>query len=168
MTGSIIYRIDAEDRISEVNDAWCRFAEENGGNPDPASVLGRPLWGFIVDEGNRSIYRSMVHAVRHKVSPLLIPFRCDSPTEERHMTMTLAPGYLSEVVFICALQYAFEIPPGRPAPAKDAQTTMVECDGCHRIRTAHGWRDCWDVIVARDIEVDDRAIAVLHTRCPSC
>lgn len=168
MAGSVIYRIDAEDRITEVNDEWCRFAEANGGDPDPASVLGRPLWNFILDEGNRSIYRNMVRTVRQRVAPLLIPFRCDSPTEERHMTMTLAPGYLSEVVFICALQYAFDVPPERAAAPKDERTTMVECDGCHRIRTERGWRDCWEVIVAKDIEIDDRAIAVLHTRCPSC
>lgn len=168
MVGSVIYRIDAEDRITEVNDEWRRFAEGNGGDPDPATVLGRPLWDFILDDGNRSIYRSMVHTVRRKVTPLLIPFRCDSPSEERHMTMTLAPGYLSEVVFICALQYAFDIPAERSSVAKEERTTIVECDGCHRIRTERGWQDCWDVIVAKDIEIDDRAITVLHTRCPNC
>ena len=168
MAGSVIYRIDADDRIMEVNDEWRRFAEANDGNPDPAAVLGRPIWDFIGDDGNSSIYRSMVHAVRSKVAPLLIPFRCDSPTQERHMTMTLAPGHMGEVVFVCALQYAFDIPPDRAAPPKDEHTRIVECDVCHRIRTDRGWRDCWDVIKAKDIEIDDRPIAVLHTRCPNC
>ena len=168
MAGSVIYRIDAEDRIAEVNDAWSRFARDNGGNPDPAAVLGRSLWDFVLDEGNRSIYRSMMHAVRQKVSPLLIPLRCDSPTVERHMTMTIAPGHLGEVVFICALQFAFERLTRTPIQPKSEQTTIVECDGCHRIWSERGWQDCWNVIIAKDIEIDDRPIAVLHTRCPSC
>jgi len=166
--GSVVFRIDAEDRIVEVNDEWRRFARDNGGDPDPAAVLGRPLWDFILDEGNRSIYRSMIYAVRHKVAPLIIPLRCDSPTVERHMTMTIAPGHLGEVVFICALQYALDRPPDAPKHAKAEHTTMVECDGCHRIWTKQGWQDCWDVIVAKDIEIDDRPIAVLHTRCSHC
>ena len=80
MAGSAIYRIDAEDRITEVNDEWGRFAAANGGNPDPAAVLGRPLWDFILDEGNRSIYRNMVGTVRRK------PRRCSSPSVATRQT----------------------------------------------------------------------------------
>lgn len=28
---TVVYRIDAEDRISDVNDGWCWFAGENEG-----------------------------------------------------------------------------------------------------------------------------------------
>lgn len=168
MPGSVIYRIDAEDRITEVSDEWERFAEENGGNPDPGAVLGRNLWDFITDEGNRSIYRCMVNAVRQHAVPLQIPFRCDSPTVERHMTMTIAPGSLSEVVFISALQYAFDRPAQRVGGSRRDSETLVECEICHRLWSGRGWQDCWEVIRQGDIEIDERPIKVLHTRCPAC
>ncbi|MEO3429455.1 hypothetical protein AAFN88_11390 [Pelagibius sp. CAU 1746] len=168
MSGSVIYCIDRQDLISEVSDAWPRFAEENGGVPDPAAVLGRSLWDFIVDEGNRSLYRCIIHEVRHKAESITIPFRCDSPTVERHMTMTVAPGSLGEIVFVTALQYAFDrrpLPVG--GPAEEART-IVECESCHRLWAGRGWQNCWEVIRQGDIEIDDRPIKVLRTRCSNC
>ena len=42
------YRIDSEDRLAEVNDAWTAFAEANAGEGLlPPSVLGRSFWSFI-------------------------------------------------------------------------------------------------------------------------
>jgi hypothetical protein len=168
MSGSVIYRIDGDDRISEVNEEWSRFAAENGGDPDPAAVLGRPLWDFIGDEGNRSLYHCMVQAVRQKATPITVPFRCDSPAVERHMTMTIAPGHLGEVVFVAALQFAFERPPRHAGRAREAAQTIVECDHCHRLWAGQGWQECWEVIRQGDIEIDDRPIKVLHTRCSRC
>ncbi len=168
MSGSVIYCIDGDDRISEVNEGWPRFAEENGGVGDPAAVLGRSLWDFIADEGNRSLYRCMVHEVRQKAAPITVPFRCDSPTIERHMTMTIAPGSLGEVVFVSALQYAFERQPQPVGGAPEEAQTIVECESCHRLWAGNGWQDCWEVIRQGDIEIDDRPIKVLHTRCSRC
>ena len=168
MSGSVIYSIDADDRIIEVNGEWGRFASANGGNPDPTAVIGRRLWDFIVDEGNRSLYQAMVYSVRHKFAPLHIPFRCDSPTVERHMTMTIAPGDLAEVTFVCAQHYSFDRPPAPVGGLRSETARIVECDDCHRLWTGHGWRDCWDVIMAGELQIDDRPISVLHTRCGAC
>ncbi len=169
MPRSVIYAIDGDDRIVDVNAEWSRFARHNGGNPDPEAVIGRALWDFIIDEGTRSIYQCMVHTVRHKAAPLHIPFRCDSPTVERHMTMTIAPGSLDEVAFICALQYRIDRQPRDVGGLRRETETIVECDECHRLYTKRrGWQDCWNVIMSGDLEIDDRPISVLHTRCPNC
>lgn len=168
MSGSVIYTIDAEDRIADVNAEWTNFARDNGGNPDPSAVIGHCLWDFIADEGNRGLYKCMVGAVRHKGAPLHIPFRCDSPTIERHMTMTIAPGRLSEITFVSVLQYSFDRAPGPVGGLRSEVQTIVECDCCHRLWTKRGWQNCWDIIVAGEIEIDDRPVNVLHTRCAAC
>ena len=168
MKRSVIYSIDAKDRIVDVDKAWARFAEDNGGNPDPSAVIGHCLWDFIVDEGNRNLYRCMVQAVRERVSPLHIPFRCDSPAVERHMTMTIAPGSLGEIAFICTLHYSFDRAPRPTGGIRSEAATIVECDGCHRLWTKRGWRNCWDIITAGELTIDDRPINVLHTRCAAC
>jgi hypothetical protein len=168
MSGSVIYRIDAEDRIREVSEEWMRFAEENGGDPDPAAVLGRCLWDFIPDEGNRRIYRCIVDAVRRNAKPIQVPFRCDSPSVERHMTMTVAPGNMSEVAFICALQYAFDRPPQPVGGRRRDSLTIVACDGCQRLWSGRAWRACWEVIRDGDIVIDERPINVLRTCCAAC
>lgn len=168
MPGAVIYTIDAEDCISDVNREWTRFARENGGAPDPGAVLGKSLWDFVADEGNRTIYRNLVDAVRHNATPLSIPFRCDSPTLERHMTMTIAPGSLGEVAFVCALQYTFARSPQADEGHRPEPATIVECEGCHRLWTKSGWKDCWEMIKSGDLEIDDRPITLLHTRCTKC
>ena len=168
MPGSIIYSIDADDRIVEVNEEWSRFASANGGNPDPEAVIGRKLWEFIIDEGNRSLYRAMVRCVRNRLAPLQFPFRCDSPTVERHMTMTIAPGNLGEITFVSAQHYSFDRPAQLVGGLRSETARIVECEACHRLWTDRGWRDCWDVIAAGELEIDDRPIRVLHTYCNGC
>ncbi len=57
----------------------------------------------------------------------------------------------------------------RPAGGLRAETaTIVACDDCHRLWTRRGWRDCWEVIMAGELQIDDRPISVLRTRCSSC
>ncbi len=168
MTGAITYRIDAGDRILGVGGGWAAFARANGVNPDPSAVIGRSLWDFIVDEGTREVYRLIVAEVRARRMPIHIPFRCDSDRVERHMTMTIAPGEDGAIDFICRLRQSHRRTLPKAANSSARPTTVVECESCNRIQTRHGWKRCWDAVVAGDIEIDDRPIEIRRDICRVC
>ena len=168
MTGAITYRVDAGDRILEVGGDWTDFARANGGNPDPSAVIGRSLWDSIVDEGTREVYRLIVAEVRARRVPIHIPFRCDSDRVERHMTMTIAPGDNGEVGFICRLRHSHRRRLPKAASGNARPMTVVECGSCNRIQTRHGWKRCWDAVVAGDIEINDRPIEIRRDLCHVC
>jgi hypothetical protein len=62
---TVVYRIDAEDRISDVNDGWRWFAGENEGQKmTREKVLGQSLWDHICDPTTAELYRQMVKRAR--------------------------------------------------------------------------------------------------------
>src|SRR5947209_973097 len=85
--GRFPYRV--ADRLVEVNDAWTRFAHNNGA-PElaPDAVLGRSLWTFIADPTTRRLYEALVARAREG-SPRTVPYRCDVPAAKRLMRMTI-------------------------------------------------------------------------------
>ena len=95
-SGTVVqYRIDAEDRLTEVNDAWAAFAAANGGDAlQPSQVVGRRLWDFLADPTTRALYRAMLVRLRRDGPPIRFGFRCDAANVRRFlsMEMTAEPG----------------------------------------------------------------------------
>ncbi len=84
------YRIDANDEIVFVDEAWERIAGALPA-PDgrPGAVTGRPLWEFIGDGITRHIYEQLLVRVRAgRVAQFTL--RCDSASYRRLMRMTVA------------------------------------------------------------------------------
>ena len=55
----VLYRIDIDDRLAELNDGWLAFAQANGGDAlHPSKILGRSLWEFIADAESRSTQKT--------------------------------------------------------------------------------------------------------------
>ena len=75
----IVYRLNAEDVLVHVNEAWAEFAAANDA-PDllPKRVLNRPLWAFVCDETTAHLYREILRRARTGL-PASFNFRCDAP-----------------------------------------------------------------------------------------
>lgn len=87
-----VYRIDARDYITFVSPEWRAFACENdAAHLARHSTLGASLWRFIDGEATRDLYHVLFQRVRSRSGPITIPFRCDSPSLRRFMTLTLLP-----------------------------------------------------------------------------
>ena len=85
-----LYRIDAADRITFVSPGWLGFAEANEAPELTADfVVGRPIWDFITGSDTRIFYQAIFHNLRFRRAEITIPFRCDSPTVVRQMTLIL-------------------------------------------------------------------------------
>ncbi len=87
-----VYCIDSADHIVSVDDAWLKFASDNDA-PDLTrkKVQNKDLWRFITDPDTRLIYRLLFDAVRTRMQPISISYRCDSPTLRRYMLLTCSP-----------------------------------------------------------------------------
>lgn len=95
----IIYRIDAQDHIAHVNEAWREFAQENlGPEVMPARVIGAKLWPFVGDETTRELYRRMVARARGG-QVVKFRYRCDAPAERRVFEMQISAVAAGEVEF---------------------------------------------------------------------
>lgn len=102
-TREFVYRIDASDMITDVNDAWVEFARHNG--PESltrAAVVGSSLWNHVSGVETQHVYQHLFERVRrgHRVS---IPFRCDSPAVRRFHEMRMTSLDAGGIELACEL-----------------------------------------------------------------
>ena len=84
-----VYRINPDDVIEFVNDAWVRFAVENGTPTLAHEVIGSSLWNYISGPQVVHLSKELLARVRESRCDATIPFRCDSPRVRRFMRMKI-------------------------------------------------------------------------------
>ena len=95
----IIYRVNDQDEIVFVNEAWDRFAACNAGKDVTSTqVLHRPPWDFINDSTTQGLYRQVLKRIRDGRA-LQFDFRCDSPACRRLLQMDVRRGEDGTVEF---------------------------------------------------------------------
>jgi len=82
--------------------------------------------------------------------------------------MTLAPDEDDGIRFICKLRHSHKRALPRAVNGIAKPISLVACERCHRIHTRHGWKRCWDAVVAGDFEIDDRPIEIRQDSCYVC
>lgn len=149
LAGPFRYRIDAADAIAFVDQAWIRFAVENQA-PDLTgeAVVGRPIWQFIAGEETRRLYRELFGLLRASRSELNIPFRCDSPTTVRQMTLTLRSAPKRGIEFEGWLVEAQARPPVAVFSrwAERSEEFIAICSLCRRLSILGEWVDAAEAI----------------------
>ena len=166
-----VYRVDMEDHIVFVNDAWRHFAEENcaEGLCD-SSILGRSLWEFISDPETRGIYQMLFHRVRQYGSVLQLPFRCDAPDERRHMRLTLTRGQDNGIeLSVSTLRH-------EPRPAVSlldpavprAEQLLHICSWCKRVEVEGQWLEVEDAVSALQLFEHAPVPGLSHGICHYC
>lgn len=97
------YLLGGDDSIVAVDPGWLAFAQENGAPQlTQQAVVGRPLWDFIVGCETQQLYKAIFERVRSDDGCLVLPFRCDSPTLRRFMTMRIA-RHNGSIEVVCTL-----------------------------------------------------------------
>lgn len=167
----IVYRINAQDRISFVNEAWRQFAEENlGEQVMPARVIGAELWPFVGDETTRELYRRMVARARngHTVQ---FRYRCDAPAERRVFEMKIFRGSTGEV------EFDSQIVSREPRPAVSwldrtvarSRDFVTMCSWCGRVALATGeWVEIEQAIERHRAFQGAAAPRLTHGICEVC
>jgi hypothetical protein len=166
------YRVDGNDVLVWVDSWWLAFARENGG-PELTKeyVLGRSLWDFIADSGTRELYQQIHQQLRAGRQRVVLPFRCDSPTVNRHMQLTITTepnGQLSyESVLLRAETHRKLALLDRDQRRSDAFLTVCSCCMTALLEPS-GWLDLAEVVVRLHLLESERAPRLRHVTCPRC
>lgn len=173
-TAAVEYRIDANDRIVEVNDAWTSFAAQNGGEGLlSAVVMDRVLWEFLTDATTIHLYQAMCKKLRRGGPAVRFRFRCDAPDVRRLLTMSMTCGESDSITFEVT-SAAEQVRP--PIPLMDLPASVNTgshvsmCGWCKRIRAPSGaWVEIERGIQALGLfQAHARLPAVSHGICNVC
>lgn len=169
---SLVYRIDAANRITWVNEAWCDFARANGGESLlPGQILGHDLLAAFADPGVRQLYITMIQRVRAGKT-VVFDYRCDAPDKRRLFTMAIRLRPDGEVEFASTLQHEEPRPvvallqPGQP---RDDERFIRMCSWCQNVALPSGaWVAVEEAVQTLTIMEADRLPQITHTMCHPC
>lgn len=166
-----MHRIDAQDSIDYLNDAWLAFARESGSHDLTAeNVLGRKIWDFIADFETREIYSAIVHRVRKTGGEVRIPFRCDDAGVRRFMETSVRslPGHGVEFRNrILRVEFRTPVPLlDHSRPRSGAVLKM--CAWCKRVLVSGKWLEVEEGTASLELFDSPRLPALSHGICPAC
>ncbi len=167
-----VYRINAEDVIEFVNDAWLRFAADNGAGHLSHRVIGTPLWDHVSGAPVVHLFKELVAKVRSRRAGATVPFRCDSPTIRRDMRMWLEPLPANRVEFRTWVER--EVAYAQPqslldlALARDPDALLRMCAWCKKIDAEGAWRDIEDAAARLRLFARPTLPEISHGICGEC
>jgi hypothetical protein len=163
------FRVDARDRITDFDDEWAAFACENGSADLPGCVVGTSLWAYIAGNEVAEVYRILMARVRSGGRALTFGYRCDSPSQRRHMEMTIAPSGEGGLEFrsrILRIEERDPVTIGVEPGSKLPDVTL--CAWCKRVRLDGDWVEIEDAIRSFG-DVDTLAVRrITHVACGPC
>lgn len=167
---TVIYRIDAEDKIVFINDAWERHAVLNDAS-DFASenILHKSLWDSITDETSRQLYQEILNTVRTNKS-VVFNFRCDSPECRIFMEMNIT-AQENEVQFEIQTLKMEPRPPQKllsdDAPRTDEMLHI--CGWCKRIDVGQeNWKEVEEAVTILGVFEQEGLPQLTHGMCLDC
>lgn len=171
---TIVYRVDAQDRIVSVNGAWNAFASANGGATIVSTrIIGRNLFEFITDATTQQLYRQMLARIRSG-QDLQYTYRCDSPDRRRlmEMEMRLADDAGSVEFRSVSLEEHARAPlhVSQADGADDAEDTALQrsCGWCNRLEVEGEWLEIEDALPKLRFMEHERPATLTHGMCDEC
>jgi hypothetical protein len=167
---SIRYRIDAQDRLFEVNEDWLTFAAEN--DPFMAErrrIMGRSLWSCIADPTVEELYRQMVNAARLGRTSRF-KYRCDAPSFRRLFEMRIQGSGEGAVEFASELLDEEARPAVSLLDVRQPRNSdfVLVCSWCQRIAVGGTWLPVEEGVRALGPMEHDTLPGLTHGICPEC
>lgn len=165
------YHVDANNRLESVDSEWLLFARENEASHLTAeAVVGQPLFQFVAGEETRLLYQEIIDRVRRTQRTAVIPFRCDSPSVRRFMTLVISPrtnGHLQFTAQLIREEEREPVPLFDPSISR-AEEFIVVCSWCRRVEASGCWLEV--ELAVRRLELFDktRQPRISHGICAEC
>jgi hypothetical protein len=164
------YLLGRDLSVQYVNQAWRRFARENG-----APELGgrwnsaEPITRYF-DEPLRELLAARFTRVLTRNEPWSYQYDCSSPEVYRKLNMRVAPTAPCDGLIVVHSRVV-DVAPGATESAldnlariyTDARGLIVQCSGCQRV--CHPAESSWDWAPGL---VTDEQENVSHGICPTC
>ena len=170
---ALSYTIDTQNTIIAVGGAWDDFARNNDGEKIVSTqIIGKKLNQFIHGDETRMFVLTMIMSARILNRPVNRPYRCDSPTLKRFMSMTVQP------LGAGAVEVSHQELRSEPithtvhmvaAPAGSGTHYAKRCSMCNRIKLEGVWSEVDDAVNAkRLVPTAAPAVKVIYGVCPDC
>ncbi|MCG3180727.1 MAG: hypothetical protein BIFFINMI_03090 [Phycisphaerae bacterium] len=164
------WRIDARDRIVATDDAFKRFAVENGTPDLAADLVGQSLWEHLAGIEVRHLYELLLESLRAGGRAVTYDYRCDSPTLRRYLQLTAQARPNGDVDFRST---TLEIEPRDVQPLLDAHRSAAPglirmCSWCKRLATPSRWIEVERAVAELGLFEADPLPGITHAVCPDC
>jgi hypothetical protein len=170
---TIKYRIDAQDRLVYVNDAWMTEARDAAEiTLSSPVILGRGLWQLIPDLAIRQVFELLFLRLRTgQIPQATYLYRCDTPTRRCLKRLTIIPDeersldFHTETVAIHDRPRLSLLDHQRPRSGDPLRI----CSWCKRVPLPGGpWVEIEDAVAQLAILDTGPLPALSHGICPSC
>ena len=166
------YSVNAEDRISSVNEEWHSFAEANEGRTllSPR-ILGRALWDFMGDMETQHIYGVLHTRVRTSRMPVRLSFRCDGPERRRLLQLDILPHRDQELLYRVRMlkQQRRALVPLLDPRQPRAESFVTMCGWCKRVAVApRRWLEVEEAVAVLALFDRPRPPQLTHGVCEEC
>lgn len=166
------YVVDETNVIVSVDHWWIAFARENNAaGLNESTVVGQSLWEFISDVPTRTLYREIHSHVRRTGNSITVPFRCDSPTLQRYMELTISNQHDGQLLYDSAL---VRVVPQRRLNMLDPERKrsgqlLTMCSFCKRsLIEPTDWLELENIALKLRLYDQQTVPGVLYTVCPEC
>jgi hypothetical protein len=163
---AIVYRIDTNDDIVSVNDAWRSFAHANGAPTVADEIVGSSIWECIDGPETVLLWRDLIARVRQGAT-LSIPYRCDAPGRRRCLRMHLERLHDGSVEFASTLAYAEDRDPVELLAAHYELGEPIRCCSWCRRADAGGFVEVEEAIVRLGL-LEQESRQITHVICDEC
>jgi hypothetical protein len=170
MIMQIIYHIDSENNIYQINQAWDEFAMSN----DAAylirdKIVGNNIFSFISSEAMREIWSHIFKRCR-RGADLIFDYRCDSPDVKRFMKMELKSLPDNHIKFISTIINEEKIDlKVIDTSLKRNENKISMCSWCKKIRLSeHTWLEIDKAIDHLNLFFVDNMPQITHGICKTC
>jgi hypothetical protein len=166
-----VHRIDAEERICFVNDAWLAFAGENGWPVSAEQLLGSAVMSHVSDAETRHIYRLLIARVRKEARPIHFRYRCDSPEQRRFLEMRIRALPLGEVEFrsrVLGVERREAIKLLERGPTRRSADPLQICSWCKAVYAHTAWLELEEAVQRLGLLAEANLPSLSHGICPAC
>ena len=135
----VIYSIDSDNLIVEVNTGWDHFLLQNN-DADSTAVVGRSILDFISGKVTKQFWIKQFNLVRER-GTASIEYRCDAPDLKRWMRMNLRLLDDNRVQITNELlAYEKRTRPIHFLPASQrGRQTAIRCSLCNKLKSTESW-----------------------------
>jgi len=163
------YWIDPNYRIVKVGGDWDRFARENGGDELLSKrIIGQRLFSYVSSDATRMHLRLILDHVRNISHHTVIPYRCDSPEQQRYMEMHISLDEERTLRLDHYLIRCNEVaPPLSFETAEKASMAFYQrCSMCNFIKVAQQWMEP-HLALSKGL-IHQQTQQVIYTVCDRC
>lgn len=167
----IIVTIDNENTITQISGAWDTTALSANASSEilEDSIIGANIIDYFRGSVTKMYYTTLFKFSRLSDEPLIKEYRCDSPTHQRYLSMTLKSKNDGSITMYHSLlkeiPFSNEVTIEEVLNVPDAQKYIQRCSICNKLKypDAEIWSAPEELSKLNSLD-----LKVFHTVCPAC